>query len=122
MCFNSPELNYTYYCILSSAIQKHLAMVIFSVKRFLVVYCKIHISGIQHTNDISQNVMHIICFCTCFTICLNAHLTSKADFIKKNFVNKQLLTWKYQHTLMYVTVTSLVTSFAKERAEKEVFV
>lgn len=56
MYFNSPESNYTYHCILSSAIQKHLVIVILSVKKFSLVYCKFHVSEIQYINDTSQNV------------------------------------------------------------------
>lgn len=62
MHFNSTELNYSYHCILSSATQKHLAIVILSVKRFPLVYCRIHVSEIQYTSDTTQNVMHLIHF------------------------------------------------------------
>lgn len=64
MCFNSIKLNYTYHCIISSAIQKHLVIVILSVKKIPLVYCKTYVSEIQYRNDTSQNVMNLIKFYT----------------------------------------------------------
>lgn len=56
ICCNSTELYY--HSTFSSVIQKHFAMVILSVNRFHLVYCKIHVSEIQHRNYTIQNVMH----------------------------------------------------------------